>query len=121
MQMPSRGRLFLRRGQVSVNRRALLNQRQDLRALLSHRNRVLYVGAGAAVDRDHGPPVFQSFRVVRTEIYHRLDRKNIAFFDFWALARLSVVRNLRILMHLTPDAVADANSELRKAGQGPKN
>src|SRR3712207_4731784 len=77
--------------------------------------RSLDVGARAAVEGDDRPAVLEGLRAVRADVDHRLDGEDVAGFDFDARARLSVVRDLRVLVHFPADAVADVVADDRVA------
>src|SRR5438105_1183377 len=65
------------------------------------------MGAGLAIHGHYRPAVFQCLRVQRTKIDHRLQSEHIALLNLWSLAGLSVVWNLRILVHAAADAMSN--------------
>src|ERR1051326_5241707 len=80
---------------------------QDFRPLFGDRDRVFDVRAGLPVECDDRPAVLEGLRLVRAHVEHRLDGEDVARTDFDARARLSVVRDLRVFVHFSADAVAD--------------
>src|ERR1700750_1631062 len=107
--LQSRGR---RLGASSARRPGLAHhglghRRQDFRPLVGNRDGVLDVRAGLSVERDDRPSVLERLRLVRAHVYHRLDGEDVARTDADARARLSVVRDLRVFVHFSPDAVTD--------------
>src|SRR5947207_2533466 len=67
---------------------------------------MLHVSTWSPIRRNYCPAIFQSFRMVRPKIDHWFDRKDVALLNLWPFARLSVIWNLRILMHLTANSVS---------------
>src|SRR5260370_27128958 len=105
MQLPSRS--FSRDSSNYINRNLGFHASKDFRPRVGNSNRVFGVRAGKPVNGDHRPTISQSLCVVRAHVHHRLDRKNITLFDFRTLAGLSVVGNLRVLMHAPANAMTD--------------
>ncbi len=52
-------------------------------------------------------PSDKYLRVVRPQINHRLDRKNVASLDFRPLPGLPIVRNLRVFVHPAANSMTD--------------
>ena len=52
------------------------------------------------------PFIFQSFRLVRSEIEHRLKRENKTGADFFLRSRSAVIGDLRCFMHCASDSVS---------------
>src|SRR5947209_251738 len=88
-------------------RLAFGQNRQHLRPFIRDGDGVLDVRRGPAVEGDDRPTVREGLRPVRAHVDHRLDGEDVARTDFDAGARLSVVRDLRVFVHFSPDAVAD--------------
>ena len=68
---------------------------------------VLKMSSRFSVERYYAPTVGEHGQLVTTQGNHRLNGDAKAVLDLLACALASVVRNLRIFVHLVPDAVAD--------------
>ena len=71
------------------------------------------MGTRLTIKRHHRPTIRQHFGVMTAHVNHRLDGKNIARFDLRPLARLSIIRDLGVLMHLAADPVTNIVSHDR--------
>src|ERR1051325_10396860 len=78
---------------------------QYFRPFFGDRDSVFHVRAGLAIHGDYRPAVLEHFRLMRPQIDHWLDGKHITCFYLWSLPRLSIIRNLRILVHATTDSM----------------
>src|SRR5205823_1680849 len=83
------------------------DRRQDLGAVVGDRDRVLEMGRQRAVTGHNGPAIGLDRDVAAAEGQHRLDREADAGRELHALDAGPVVRDLRLLVHLRPDPVAD--------------
>src|SRR5574341_387395 len=106
-QLPSRSPTSSGSRNLRVRGRFFFNQRKNFRTCFSDGDRVLDVRARLPIDGHDRPAIRQSFRVVRPEINHRFDRKYVAPPDLRTLPGFAVIRNLRVLVHATADAMAD--------------
>src|SRR5271170_1091809 len=80
--------------------------RQNPRSVLCYRHRVLKMRRIAAVRRYRRPLIVQHSHARTARIHHRLDREHHALLQLGTLARRSVIRQLRVLVHLRADSVA---------------
>src|SRR3989442_12621101 len=67
---------------------------------------MLEVRAVAAIERHGGPFIAQYLGFRSTRIPHRLDRQYHAFGQFYALALLAEIRDLRRFVQLLPNSVS---------------
>src|ERR1041385_2658085 len=68
---------------------------------------------GLTVNGHHCPTILQGLRMQRAHVNHRFESKNVALFDLRPLAWLSIIWNLRILMHPPADAMAHVIADNR--------
>src|SRR5262245_4150410 len=80
---------------------------QDLGAVVRHRDRVLEVGRERAVARHDRPALGLDLDLVAAERQHRLDREADPGLELQPAGSGPVVRDLRLLVHLGPDPMAD--------------
>src|SRR6185503_21019759 len=90
---------------------------QHAGAVAGDRDRVLAVGRQAAVAGVDGPAVVAALDVVRARRDHRLDREHHARGQLGAAPGRAVVGDLRILVHVAADAVADQAADDAKAAR----
>src|SRR5580704_2928566 len=79
---------------------------QNPRSILRHRYGVLEVSCIAAVRRHRGPLIIQHAYARTARVDHRLDRQHHALLQLGALTRRTVIRQLRVFMHLGANSVA---------------
>src|ERR1700680_3052765 len=79
--------------------------RQNPRPVLRHRHRVLEMCRGASVGRHRRPLVFQHPHLGASAVHHRLDRQHHSLLPPRAVARLTLIRELRLFVHPRPDPV----------------
>src|SRR5581483_5205741 len=83
-------------------------RRQDLVAVSGHQDRVLELGAQAAVRRTYGPLVARvDLDLPAAGVHHRLDRERHSRAQALAAPAGPVVLHLRGVVELAPDAVTD--------------
>src|SRR6266567_4399061 len=78
-----------------------------VRAVFRYRYGVFHMSTGLPIQRDDRPTVGQDFGEMTTQIHHRFNRKYVTCLDLRALSGAAIIRDLRILVHPAPDAVAD--------------
>src|SRR5580704_14898733 len=86
--------------------RRFFRPRQNPRSIFRHRHRVLEVRRIAAVRRHRGPLVVQNPHARAARVHHRLDGQHHALLQLRTLPRVTVIRQLRVLVHLRADSVA---------------
>src|SRR5271156_2107201 len=80
--------------------------RQNPRSIFRHGPSVLEVRRIAAVRRHRGPLIIQHSHARAACVDHRLDRQHHPLLQLWALSRRTVIRQLRVFVHLRADPVA---------------
>src|SRR5437667_6810100 len=90
-----------------------LGHRQDLGPPRPDRHRMLEVSAQRTVPRYHCPAIGLGHDFGPPDVHHRLDRKHLAGHEPRAPLGRSVVRHLRLLVHLAPDPGPDARPHHR--------
>src|SRR5581483_11109713 len=86
------------------------------RAAGLNRDGMLKMRRQAAVARHRGPMILEDLHCALAHIHHRFKRQYHAGLQPRPLTRLAVVRDLRLLMKLPPDAVSDKIGDDREAG-----
>lgn len=79
---------------------------EHLMAVVGNQDSVLVLGRQGAILCDSGPVVFQDFEVGLAQVDHGLNGKSHPLLQLQALAELSEMQNLRVLMKVTSDAMA---------------
>src|SRR4051812_6938792 len=88
---------------------------EDAGAVLRDGDGELEVGGQRAVGRIDGPVVIAEADVGAARVDHRLDGEHHARLEQGAAPRLAVVGDLRVLVHVAADAVADQRADDRQA------
>src|SRR5688572_2531650 len=88
-------------------RRKSSDRCQDFRTVLGHGDRVLEVGGERTVDGGDRPVIGEDMGAVVTQREHGLDGEAESRFELATLAAGAVVGDLRLLVHLGADAVAN--------------
>src|ERR1700723_4550136 len=86
--------------------RRFFRPRQNPRSIFRHGHGVLEVRRIATVCRHRRPLVIQHPHARATRVYHRLDGTHHALFPLPPLSRGTIIRQLRIFVHLRADSVA---------------
>src|SRR3989442_14061585 len=94
---------------------AIGDGRQDHRSICGDGDRVLAVRRGLAILRPHRPPVPVHYHFISAEVHHRFDRQRHAIPQHGPRPGLSEVRDLRLLVQRSPDAVAGEVSYHRES------
>src|SRR5271155_2075763 len=80
--------------------------RQNPRSIFRHGHSVLEVRRITAVRGPRGPLIIQHSHARAARVHHRLDGQHHALLQLGALTRRTVIRQLRIFVHLGADSVA---------------
>src|SRR5881227_717979 len=88
---------------------------QDSWPFCGNRHRVLEMARQGPVGTVNRPVVGTDADPVLARRGHRLDSENHPLLELRTGARLAVIRDLRILVHLAPDAVSDQRADDREA------
>src|SRR5271155_5184611 len=80
--------------------------RQNPRSIFRHGHSVLEVRRITAVRGPRGPLIIQHSHARAARVHHRLDGQHHALLQLRALTRRTVIRQLRIFVHLGSDSVA---------------
>src|SRR5271154_7167465 len=80
--------------------------RQNPRSIFRHGHSVLEVRRIAAVRGHRGPLIIQHSHARAARVHHRLDGQHHALLQLGTLTRRTVIRQLRIFVHLGSDSVA---------------
>src|SRR6267378_6226663 len=92
----------------------IFGPRQNPGAVCGDRHGVLEMCRGAAIRRFRHPLIAHAhFRASR--IHHRLDGYHHAFLQPRAASRITVIRQVRLVMHLCADAMPDKYPDHRKS------
>src|SRR5213595_958084 len=105
-------------GTPALRRRAVAREvpgREDPRTLARDGDRELEVGGQRAVLRIDRPAVVAHPHMMAAGGGHRLDREHHALLEQLALAGRPVVGDLRVLVHVATDPVADERAHDREA------
>src|SRR3984885_14686718 len=86
--------------------RRFFRPRQNPRSIFRHGHGVLEVRRIATVCRHRRPLVIQHPHARATRVYHRLDGQHHALLQLRALSRGTIIRQLRVFVHLRADSVA---------------
>src|SRR5688572_33283466 len=101
--IPARGHFY------QINR--VFAQGHDLYPVPGDRHRMLEMGRKRAVGSTHGPPVRIHTRFPGTEVEHRFDTDRHPGLELHPPPGHAQIGNLRLLVHLTADSVADVLSD----------
>src|SRR5215213_11624194 len=61
------------------------------------------MGTRFPIDSYDRPSIRQDLRKMRALVNHRLDREHVASLNLWSQPGSTIIRNLRILVHLSAD------------------
>src|SRR4029453_15939375 len=106
---PAHERVAYQNGRDAANWES--RRRQDLGTLLRDGDRVLEMGRQRAVTGHDGPAVGLHLDLVAAECEHRLDRQADPRLELHPADAGPVVGDLRLLVHLGADSVADELSD----------
>ena len=99
------GRGLTRRG--GSDKGIALFESHDLESVFRNNKRMFKLGREAAIYSHCGPVVFEYHRTPVSLVDHRLNREGHPWLEAWPSSPTSVVRNLRVNVEFSSDAMAD--------------